>query len=177
MQSGTPEALEIAHRSNMKINRIDELASLCRAEGVVPRGELIWGLPGEDLEHFYASYDQLAVHTDALSVYPLYILPNTEYHERQRELGIATRAVERDTDYLYCVEHADMSFDDFLTGLRFIVANNVLKVGSTFARAFPRVATRSAASRSISRSVDSRHGSGPRPTRWRAASGDTWSRR
>jgi len=139
MQSATPEALEIAHRSNMKINRIDELASLCRAEGVVPRGELIWGLPGENLERFYASYDELAVHTDALSVYPLYILPNTEYHERREELGIETRAVELDTDYLYCVAHLDMPFDDFLVGLRFIVANNVLKVGSTFARAFPRV--------------------------------------
>jgi len=141
MQSSTPEALTIAHRSNMKINRIDELASLCRRRGVVPRGELIWGLPGESITEFYRSYDNLARHTDALSVYPLYILPNTEYHERRSELGIVTRRVEQDTDYAYCVAHDQMTEADFIEGLRFIVANNILRVGSTFARVFPRVAS------------------------------------
>src|SRR5688500_10672473 len=37
LQSTTPMALEIANRSNMKINRIDELSRLCRSRGVVPR--------------------------------------------------------------------------------------------------------------------------------------------
>jgi radical SAM C-methyltransferase len=140
LQSTTESALVLAKRSNMKINRIDEISQLCRRYGVVPRGELIWGLPGEDYAGFLASYDTLALYTDALSVYPLYVLPNTEYARSQERYGIVTRRPEPDTDYQYCVQHSMMSYEDFLAGMRFIVANNILKVGGAFMRLYPRVA-------------------------------------
>lgn len=140
LQSTTESALQLANRANMKINKIGEIARLCRQHGVVPRGELIWGLPGETYQEFLRSYDDLAEYTDALSVYPLYILPNTEYHRSQEVLGIVTTKVEPDTDYAYCVEHAQMTADDFLAGLRFIISNNILKVGGILFRLYPRVA-------------------------------------
>ena len=140
LQSTTDSALVLANRANMKINRIDEVSRLCRRHGVVPRGELIWGLPGEDYAGFLESYDTLATYTDALSVYPLYVLPNTEYARHRERYGIVTRLREADTDYEYCVQHAAMPFEDYLRGMRFIVSNNILKVGGVFMRLYPRVA-------------------------------------
>jgi radical SAM superfamily enzyme YgiQ (UPF0313 family) len=140
LQSTTELALTLANRANMRINRIDEISRMCRQHGVVPRGELIWGLPGEDYPSFLKSYDTLAMYTDALSVYPLYVLPNTEYSRRRDHYGIVTRRAEPDTDYEYCVQHALMSFEDYLRGMRLIVSNNVLKVGGAFMRLYPRVA-------------------------------------
>jgi radical SAM superfamily enzyme YgiQ (UPF0313 family) len=144
LQTTTPKALELAHRANMKINRVEEIATLCREHGVVPRGELIWGLPGESYPEFLRSYDDLAEHTDSLHVYPHLLLPNTEYLARREEYKVRMERGELDTDYAYCVEHADMTRDDFLKGLRFIVSNNILKLGSVFFRLYPRVARRAA---------------------------------
>jgi radical SAM superfamily enzyme YgiQ (UPF0313 family) len=140
LQSATVEALRLAHRKNMKINRVEELAALCRRYSVVPRGELIWGLPGESYDEFRESFEVLAPHTDALSVYPHYLLPNTEFSARQQELGLRAEKTEVDTDYAYCVEHPAMSRADFLEGMRFIISNNILRVASGFYRVFPRVA-------------------------------------
>ncbi|GAA1649537.1 B12-binding domain-containing radical SAM protein [Actinoplanes couchii] len=139
LQSATPEALRLAHRKNMKINRIEELAAICRRHGVVPRGELIWGLPGESYAEFLESFEVLAPHTDALSVYPHYLLPNTEFSRRKQEYGLVTEKAEVDTDYAYCVEHPLMSRSEFLDGMRFIISNNILRVASGFYRVYPRV--------------------------------------
>jgi radical SAM C-methyltransferase len=140
LQSATTDALRLANRKNMKINRVEELAGLCRQHCVVPRGELIWGLPGESYPEFRESFDVLAPHTDALSVYPHYLLPNTEFTARMEELGLRAEKKEMDTDYAYCVEHPAMSYAEFLEGMRFIISNNILRVASGFYRLFPRVA-------------------------------------
>jgi radical SAM superfamily enzyme YgiQ (UPF0313 family) len=153
LQSTTPKALQLANRANMKMNRIEEIATLCREHGVVPRGELIWGLPGESYAEFLRSYDDLAEYTDALHVYPHLLLPNTGYLEKKEELKIGMAQGELDTDYYYCVEHMDMTRDDFMNGLRFIVSNNILKLGSTFFRLYPQVAKRAAGIR-YSRTIE-----------------------
>lgn len=144
LQSATTEALQLAHRKNMKINRVEELAGLCRQNGVVPRGELIWGLPGESYTQFRESFEVLAPHADGLSVYPHYLLPNTEFSARQDELGLRAEKAEADTDYAYCVEHPAMTRADFLEGMRFIISNNILRVASGFYRLYPRVAAAAA---------------------------------
>jgi len=144
LQSTTPKALQLAKRSNMKINRIEEIATLCREHNVVPRGELIWGLPGESYAEFLRSYDDLAEYTDSLHVYPHYLLPNTDYTSRADEFRIVAAQAEIDTDYSYCVEHMDMTRAEFIRGLKFIVSNNIMKIGSVFFRLYPRVAKRAA---------------------------------
>jgi radical SAM superfamily enzyme YgiQ (UPF0313 family) len=140
LQSATTEALQLANRKNMKINRVEELAGLCRQHSVVPRGELIWGLPGESYAEFLESFDVLAPYTDALSVYPHYLLPNTEFSARSHELGLRAEKKEMDTDYAYCVEHPAMSYAEFIDGMKFIISNNILRVASGLYRLFPRVA-------------------------------------
>lgn len=142
LQSTTPKALQLANRANMKINRIEEIATLCREHDVVPRGELIWGLPGESYAEFLRSYDDLAEHTDSLHVYPHYLLPNTEYTSKVDEYKIVGAQAEFDTDYSYCVEHMNMTHAEFIKGLKFIVSNNIMKIGSIFFRLYPRVAKR-----------------------------------
>jgi radical SAM superfamily enzyme YgiQ (UPF0313 family) len=144
LQSTTPTALQLANRANMKINRLGELAALCREHDVVPRGELIWGLPGESYSEFLRSYDDLAEYTDSLHVYPHYLLPNTEYVAHLDDYKIAMEKGELDTDYYYCVQHTDMTRNEFLAGMSFIISNNILKIGSVFFRLYPRVAKYSA---------------------------------
>jgi len=128
-QSMDDNTLELAQRKNMAINNINELTELCRINNVVPRGELIFGLPGESYSTFLKSYDTIVGYTDAISVYPHYILPNTHYSENRERFSIKTEAAEYDTAYEYCVEHSHMTRDDFIRGMRFIIANNIVKVG------------------------------------------------
>ncbi len=128
-QSMDDHTLELAQRKNMAINNIKDLTDLCRKNNVVPRGELIFGLPGESYNTFLKSYDKIVDYTDAISVYPHYILPNTHYSDKRDKFSIKTEAAEFDTAYEYCTEHADMSRDDFIRGMKFIIANNIVKVG------------------------------------------------
>jgi radical SAM superfamily enzyme YgiQ (UPF0313 family)/SAM-dependent methyltransferase len=144
LQSTTSKAVQLANRANMKINRIEEIATLCREHDVVPRGELIWGLPGESYAEFLHSYDDLAEYTDSLHVYPHYLLPNTEYTTKADEYKIVGEQAELDTDYYYCVEHMSMTRNEFIKGLKFIVSNNIMKIGSVFFRLYPRVANKAA---------------------------------
>ena len=139
LQTSDPTALKLANRTNMQINKLEELSTLCRQNGIIPRGELIWGLPGETYERFLESYNDLSGLTDALTVYPHYILPNTEFSQRREELGIRVQRGEIDTAYEYCIAHNSMSHDDFLKGMRFIIANNVLKVGGNIFVIYPRI--------------------------------------
>lgn len=138
-QSTDLQTLEYANRKNMSINSIKELAELCRQHNVIPRGELIFGLPGESYETFLKSYNELVEHTDALSVYPHYILPNTHYEENRELYGIQTQKLEIDTDYEYCIGHNEMSRDEFDVGMRFVVANNILKVAGNVFVVYARV--------------------------------------
>lgn len=141
LQSTDPHTLEIANRKNMSVNKIEEISQLCRQYGIIPKGELIWGLPGETYETFLNSYDELADFTDTLSVYPLYIIPNTEYSRRKEELKIKTTRAEVDTVYEYCISHYNMTEEDFHKGLRFIISNNILRVAGAFLYVYPRVAS------------------------------------
>jgi len=102
-------ALELSNRLNMKINRIDELAQLCREHGVVPRASSFGDCP-RNVQRISGILRRSRRAHEGASVYPLYVLPNTVYAERADELGIVTASPEPDTDYAYCIGHAKMSF-------------------------------------------------------------------
>jgi hypothetical protein len=140
LQTTTPEALDLANRRNMKINKLREIGQLCRERKIVPRGDLIWGLPGESYSDFLDSFNELSEYTSLIGVYPHYLLPNTEYSRRRVELGLQTERPDPRTDYEYCVTHPRMPRADFDRGLRFIASNNILSLGSGFFRVYPRVA-------------------------------------
>lgn len=61
-----------------------------KSRGITPCLDLIVGLPGDDLPGFRRSVDFVADHglTDDVQVFPLAVLPGTEFRARSRELGL-----------------------------------------------------------------------------------------
>jgi radical SAM superfamily enzyme YgiQ (UPF0313 family) len=119
LQSLNPDALESMNRRNMKLNDWQDLAVWLNQEGLDCYAELIWGVPGETVESFLAGYDELARRVSRIAVYPIMLLPNTEYLEKKDEYGIVSVRGDRD-DFEYVLAHPSMSFADNLRMQRFV---------------------------------------------------------
>ncbi len=118
LQSVHPEALATMQRSNMKINKWESLANWLEQQGMDCYGELVAPAPGETLESFYEGYDQVSRNVSRVSIYPLLLLPNTEYSENREKYGIvAARDVESDFEYI--LSHDSMSFSEVASLYRF----------------------------------------------------------
>jgi hypothetical protein len=132
LQSLSDSALMMMNRRNMKLNEWEDLATWLDQEGMDCYAELIWGAPGETVESFLQGYDRLARWTSRIAVYPVLLLPNTDFAERADEFGI--RSVRGDTDdFEYVLTHSTMSFADnqrmqrFLFWARVVAENAVLR--------------------------------------------------
>jgi radical SAM C-methyltransferase len=135
LQSLDEEVLQHAGRRNMPINRWEELASWLDKKGVKCNAELIWGLPGETAESFLAGYDELASRVSQISVYPLMLMPNTDYWNRRDEFGfVATRGDEN--DFEFPIAHNTMSVRDNQRMQQFIFGARVLPEASFFTEIF-----------------------------------------
>lgn len=119
LQTLSDTALSLMNRRNMKVNAWEDLVSWLNAEGLECYAELIWGAPGETVESFYEGYDRLAARISRIAVYPLLLLPNTEYYDKRDEYGII--AVRGDTDdFEYSLAHNTVSFEENLRMQRFM---------------------------------------------------------
>jgi hypothetical protein len=132
LQSLSEDTLTTMNRRNMKLNDWEDLAAWLDEEGLDCYAELIWGAPGETVESFISGYDRLARWTSRIAVYPVLLLPNTDYAERASEFGI--KSVRGDTDdFEYVLTHNTMSFADnqrmqrFLFWARVVAENAVLR--------------------------------------------------
>jgi radical SAM superfamily enzyme YgiQ (UPF0313 family) len=135
LQSLDDQVLRHAGRRNMPINRWEELASYLDEKGVVCNAELIWGLPGETAESFLAGYDELAGRISQISVYPLMLMPNTDYWDRREEFGfVATRGDQN--DFEFPIAHNTMSIRDNQRIQRFMFGARVLAEASFFREIF-----------------------------------------
>lgn len=113
LQSLDDATLTTMARRNMQINEWKELAAFLRDEGLDCYAELIWGAPGETPSSFFAGYDELAQIVPRIAVYPLLLIPNTEYAERREEYGIVTvRGADDDFDYV--LSHDTMTAEENL---------------------------------------------------------------
>lgn len=132
LQSLSDEALRGMNRRNMKLNAWEDLAAWLDREGLDCYAELIWGAPGETVESFMKGYDQLSRHVSRIAVYPMHLLPNTEYAEKKQEYGIVSVRGE-DDDFEYVLSHDTMSQADnrlvkrFLFWSRVVAENAVLR--------------------------------------------------
>jgi radical SAM superfamily enzyme YgiQ (UPF0313 family) len=90
LQTLTEPALELMNRKNMRINQWESLVEQLERDGLDLYAELIWGTPGDDYNSFLSSYDKLAASVPQVAVYPLLIMPNTEYAQKKKELGLVT---------------------------------------------------------------------------------------
>ena len=93
LQSTNQTALKIMRRPT-DLQRFLHGAKLLKQRNIVPQIDLIVGLPGDDIEGFGQTVDFVARHDihDDIQVFPLAILPGTEFRQRSRELGLIFEA-------------------------------------------------------------------------------------
>jgi radical SAM superfamily enzyme YgiQ (UPF0313 family) len=122
LQSTNPRALKLMNRPT-RLKRFVEGAHRLKARGIVPSVDLIVGLPGDDLKGFMKSVDFVADHglQDDVQIFPLSVLPGTEFRRRSHELGLqygfhppytvtATRGFSPD-DFLLAYDYAESRLD------------------------------------------------------------------
>lgn len=132
LQSLNPEALTLMRRRNMKLNDWRDLVDWLNREGLDCYAELIWGAPGDTVDSFLAGYDELARYVSRIAVYPIMLLPNTEYATNKELYGIVALRGDHD-DFEYVLAHRTMSLADnvrmqrFLFWARVVAENAVLR--------------------------------------------------
>jgi len=132
LQTLSGDALATMNRKNMKVNAWEDLAEWLEQEGLDCYAELIWGAPGETVESFMEGYDKLARHVSRIAVYPLLLLPNTEYADKKDGYGIISVRGDND-DFEYVLAHDTMTFAEnqqmarFMFWARVVAENAVLR--------------------------------------------------
>jgi radical SAM superfamily enzyme YgiQ (UPF0313 family) len=89
LQSTNPVALKIMNRPT-DLARFIAGARQLKQRDILPRIDLILGLPGDDLPGFQRSVDFVVDHdlADDVQVFPLSVLPGTDFRKRSPELGL-----------------------------------------------------------------------------------------
>ena len=89
LQSVNPSALEVMNRPLNQARFIDGINQL-KKNGIIPRIDLIAGLPGDDLDGFTRSVDFVIEHDlqDDIQVFPLSVLPGSDFRRRAGELKL-----------------------------------------------------------------------------------------
>jgi hypothetical protein len=89
LQSTNPAALEAMKRP-IDFARFGRGVRRLKERGITPSIDLILGLPGDDLAGFKRSVDFVADHglQDDVQVFPLSVLPGTDFRRRHRALGL-----------------------------------------------------------------------------------------
>ena len=111
LQSTNPRALQIMNRPT-RLSHFIQGALLLKQRGIVPAIDLIVGLPGDDLQGFIRSVEFVAEKNlaDDIQVFPLSILPGTDFRRESKKLGLR---YHRTPPYTL-VESAEFSADDML---------------------------------------------------------------
>ncbi|MDI3419570.1 B12-binding domain-containing radical SAM protein [Streptomyces luteolus] len=125
-QSFSPTVLDLAQRSNIRLDNFRRLQSEFRDLGIPTYTDLIWGMPGETYESFLAGVEETLAAGGSPVIFPLLLLNNTDYtrerfrHEQQlvvRDLPFDVSDPELRGDVV--VAHATMTEADWLRGLEF----------------------------------------------------------
>ncbi|MFM7736633.1 MAG: B12-binding domain-containing radical SAM protein, partial [Alphaproteobacteria bacterium] len=69
LQTLTPLALELSHRTNMRANDYEPIVRSLADEGVPIAAELIWGLPGDNLAEFERNLDHLMTVFPSINIF------------------------------------------------------------------------------------------------------------
>jgi radical SAM C-methyltransferase len=132
LQTLADPALVQMKRKNMKVNDWRGLAEWLKTQGLASYAELIWGAPGETVESFLEGYSALSEHVSRIAVYPLLIMPNTDYSTKRAEHGFVLLRSEH-SDFEYVIANKTMTYEDnrrmhhFLFWARVVAENQVLR--------------------------------------------------
>ncbi|EPJ36253.1 putative Anaerobic magnesium-protoporphyrin IX monomethyl ester cyclase [Streptomyces afghaniensis 772] len=133
LQTLSDQALTDMRRRNMKLNQWEELTDWLAEEEMEAFVELIWGAPGETTESFFQGYDKLAEKVPRIAVYPLLLLPNTDYSEQRDIHGFVTVRGQSD-DFEYVLANRTSTFDENLRMQRFMYLARILGENQYFKR-------------------------------------------
>jgi hypothetical protein len=93
LQTLTPLALELSHRTNMAANKYEPIARDMAKARVPIACELIWGLIGDNLASFEKHLDDLFSVFPTIHIFGYTLLPGTEFYDRREEYQIKTRPI------------------------------------------------------------------------------------
>jgi hypothetical protein len=122
LQTTNPRALRLMRRPT-RLPQVLAGAQRLKARGITPSIDLILGLPGDDLAGFMRSVDWVAENElqDDVQVFPLAVLPGTDFRRRRRELGLHAAPRPPYTvlrtggfspeDFLQAYDYAESRFD------------------------------------------------------------------
>ena len=122
LQTTNPRALRLMRRPT-RLPQVLAGAQRLKARGITPSIDLILGLPGDDLAGFMRSVDWVAENDlqDDVQVFPLAVLPGTDFRRRRRELGLHAAPRPPYTvlrtggfspeDFLQAYDYAESRFD------------------------------------------------------------------
>ncbi|MGW7514204.1 KedN5 family methylcobalamin-dependent radical SAM C-methyltransferase [Streptomyces sp. NPDC054796] len=133
LQTLSDEALTDMRRRNMKLNQWQDLAQWLADEGMDSFVELIWGAPGETVESFLDGYDRIAEKVPRIAVYPLLLLPNTDYSDQRDLHGFVTVRGESD-DFEYVLASRSANLAENFAMQRFMFLARILGENQYFKR-------------------------------------------
>ncbi|MDQ3403930.1 MAG: KedN5 family methylcobalamin-dependent radical SAM C-methyltransferase [Actinomycetota bacterium] len=133
LQTLSDQALTDMRRRNMKLNQWEELADWLAKEDMDAFVELIWGAPGETTESFFDGYDKIAEKVPRIAVYPLLLLPNTDYSEQRELHGFITVRGQVD-DFEYVLANRTSTLPENLRMQRFMYLARILGENQYFKR-------------------------------------------
>jgi hypothetical protein len=126
LQSMNETALAVARRSNIKLDVYTSLQHTLNNLDVPSFVELIWPLPGENLDSFKHGIQRLCeLGTQSFCIYPLLWLHNVGFEERTEELGVVT--IEEPDPCgaaRIVIATREVCYDEYIQGMEF--ANAVL---------------------------------------------------
>ena len=93
LQTLTPLALELCHRTNMDANKYEPIAREMAKARVPIACELIWGLVGDNLPSFEKNLDRLFAVFPTINIFGYTLLPGTEFYDKREEYKIETLPV------------------------------------------------------------------------------------
>ena len=93
LQTLTPLALELCHRTNMDANKYEPIAREMAKARVPIACELIWGLIGDNLASFETNLDRLFAVFPTINIFGYTLLPGTEFYGKREEYQIETLPV------------------------------------------------------------------------------------
>lgn len=133
-QSFSPTVLDLAQRSNIRLDNFRRLQAEFRKLGIPTYTDLIWGMPGETYDSFLAGVEETLAAGGAPVMFPLLLLNNTDYTKESfradqkivvRNLPFDVSDPELTGDVV--VAHADMTEEDWLRGLEFRLSLHVFQ--------------------------------------------------
>jgi radical SAM superfamily enzyme YgiQ (UPF0313 family) len=123
-QSFDPQVLQIANRSNIRVDNYRRMQQRFRELDVPTYTDLIWGLPGQGPESYRESIEEALSAGGNPVIYPLLLLNNTEYTKERFRSDYRIKA-----RYLPCnpgvgalsadvvIEHSAMTYDEWVDGM------------------------------------------------------------